>query len=246
SARGKPLPSTARFVDGASPAVGSPCRNPGWTLLVDAGVRRFDRHPARDRREPHVPVRLRADGCVVQSPRMRLRRSGAQAYRRSARRRPDSRSDPRLLQEGIRRESALVARRRRIQPPRMDRAARRHCHGCDRHVRVLPPAQGCCGAAVERRCDPGGGRSRRQPARSAPARSGGTGTVTVVFAIVLILAVAAFVISPLLARDGETVAEAPGRRGELWAREKAVAVLAITEADFDRATGKLSDDDYRV
>jgi len=70
--------------------------------------------------------------------------------------------------------------------------------------------------------------------------------VTVVFAIVLILAVAAFVISPLLARDGETVAEAPGRRGELWAREKAVAVLAITEADFDRATGKLSDDDYRV
>ncbi len=70
--------------------------------------------------------------------------------------------------------------------------------------------------------------------------------MTVLFAIVLILAVAAFVISPLLARDGEMVAEAPGRRGELWAREKAVAVLAITEADFDRATGKLSDDDYRV
>jgi hypothetical protein len=32
----------------------------------------------------------------------------------------------------------------------------------------------------------------------------------------------------------------------MWTREKAVAVLAITEADFDLATGKLSDDDYNV
>lgn len=65
-------------------------------------------------------------------------------------------------------------------------------------------------------------------------------------ALVLVVAVTGFVVQPLLAAS--TAAETPlvptGR--ELWTREKAVAVLAITEADFDRATGKLSDDDYRV
>src|SRR5215203_4214248 len=68
----------------------------------------------------------------------------------------------------------------------------------------------------------------------------------VVLAIVLVLAVAAFVVAPLVRVEAQVSADAPVSGGELWAREKAVAVLAITEADFDRATGKLSDDDYRV
>lgn len=70
--------------------------------------------------------------------------------------------------------------------------------------------------------------------------------MTAAVAIALLAAVAAFVVFPLLrsVRDVET-AEATGT-SELWSREKAVAVLAITEADFDRATGKLSEGDYQV
>ncbi len=63
---------------------------------------------------------------------------------------------------------------------------------------------------------------------------------------VIALLVTAWVTSPLF-RRAEAVATETGPRGnELWRREKAVAVLAISEADFDRATGKLSDEDYRV
>ncbi|HEY2772938.1 MAG TPA: hypothetical protein VGK20_02670 [Candidatus Binatia bacterium] len=71
--------------------------------------------------------------------------------------------------------------------------------------------------------------------------------MTPVLAILLVLAVAVFVAVPLLGHD-EAVAAASGAMPatELWAREKAVAVLAISEADFDLATGKLSNDDYRV
>lgn len=65
-------------------------------------------------------------------------------------------------------------------------------------------------------------------------------------AVLLVVAVAAYVVQPLLV-EATPVDDAfvPAGR-ELWAREKAVAVLAITEADFDLATGKLSDADYRV
>ncbi len=70
--------------------------------------------------------------------------------------------------------------------------------------------------------------------------------MTLALAILLIVLVAAFVISPLLRDAGSAAAPAGATGTELWKREKAVAVLAITEADFDRATGKLSDDDYRV
>jgi len=70
--------------------------------------------------------------------------------------------------------------------------------------------------------------------------------MTAVVAMSLGLAVALFVILPLLRQAGEQELETGSAGNELWTREKAVAVLAITEADFDRATGKLSDDDYRV
>lgn len=65
-------------------------------------------------------------------------------------------------------------------------------------------------------------------------------------AVLLVLAVAAYVARPLLVEEvGIEAPLAPTGR-ELWTREKDVAVLAITEADFDRATGKLSDEDYTV
>lgn len=67
-----------------------------------------------------------------------------------------------------------------------------------------------------------------------------------VLAILLVLAVAVFVVQPLLVEASALEAPLVPTGRELWSREKDVAVLAITEADFDRATGKLSDDDYRV
>lgn len=70
--------------------------------------------------------------------------------------------------------------------------------------------------------------------------------MTGVLAVVLILLVAAFIISPFLTHTHGEHADARPSGNELWNREKAVAVLAITEADFDLATGKLSDDDYRI
>jgi hypothetical protein len=70
--------------------------------------------------------------------------------------------------------------------------------------------------------------------------------MTAALAIVLVLVVAVFVVSPLMQQADVALAEAEPGSGELWSREKAVAILAITEADFDLATGKLSDDDYRI
>lgn len=70
--------------------------------------------------------------------------------------------------------------------------------------------------------------------------------MTGVLAVVLILLVAAYIIFPFLSQADGAHADARPSGNELWNREKAVAVLAITEADFDRATGKLSDDDYRI
>lgn len=70
--------------------------------------------------------------------------------------------------------------------------------------------------------------------------------MTGALAVVLILLVVAFIISPFLTQADSDRADARPSGNELWTREKAVAVLAITEADFDRATGKLSDKDYRV
>lgn len=67
-----------------------------------------------------------------------------------------------------------------------------------------------------------------------------------VLAILLVLCLAAFVIQPLLVETAAIEAPWLPTSRELWSREKDVAVLAITEADFDRATGKLSNDDYQV
>lgn len=65
-------------------------------------------------------------------------------------------------------------------------------------------------------------------------------------AVLIVVAVAAYLVQPLLVEASPAEEPLVPAGGELWRREKAVAVLAITEADFDRATGKLSDDDYRI
>jgi hypothetical protein len=70
--------------------------------------------------------------------------------------------------------------------------------------------------------------------------------VIAVLAVVLIAGVAAYIVLPFFRRTEGDRADASPVRDELWKHEKAVAVLAITEADFDLATGKLSDDDYHV
>lgn len=70
--------------------------------------------------------------------------------------------------------------------------------------------------------------------------------MTGVLAVVLILLVAAFIVLPFVRPTEEEEVEVRPAGNELWKRERAVAVLAITEADFDLATGKLSNDDYQV
>lgn len=65
-------------------------------------------------------------------------------------------------------------------------------------------------------------------------------------AVVLVLVVTGYVVLPLLQPSADGPSPSLPTENERWTREKAVAVLAITEADFDRATGKLSDVDYQV
>jgi len=71
--------------------------------------------------------------------------------------------------------------------------------------------------------------------------------VTWLVAMLLVLLVAGLIAAPLLRAGPAADGQARGAAAdELWHREKAVALLAISEAEFDRATGKLSDDDYQV
>jgi hypothetical protein len=65
--------------------------------------------------------------------------------------------------------------------------------------------------------------------------------------VILVLAVAGVIALPLL-RPNERTGEATEVAGvhERLQREKNVALIAIREAEFDRAMGKLSPDDYAV
>jgi len=67
--------------------------------------------------------------------------------------------------------------------------------------------------------------------------------VTIAVAVIMIFAAAAAIALPLL-RPPAAAEIAPDEATELHEREKHVALLAIREADFDRAMGKLSDDDH--
>ena len=68
--------------------------------------------------------------------------------------------------------------------------------------------------------------------------------MTIFVSALLIIAVAAVVALPLAGATGPEAGEAPDRGSERLEREKNAALLAIREAEFDRAMGKLSDDDY--
>jgi hypothetical protein len=69
--------------------------------------------------------------------------------------------------------------------------------------------------------------------------------MTIVAGIILIVAVAAVVALPL-ARPAQRkfAASTDGADAEVFEHEKHVAMLAIKEAEFDRAMGKLSEEDY--
>lgn len=70
--------------------------------------------------------------------------------------------------------------------------------------------------------------------------------MSLLLCFLLIVAVGGFIALPLLRPSGSltAAAEVTGGGGELWLREKATALTAIREAEFDRATGKLSEEDY--
>lgn len=66
----------------------------------------------------------------------------------------------------------------------------------------------------------------------------------------MVLAFAALITRPFIVAPGLRQEASAGPNSgigrELWAREKAVAMIAMKEAEFDRATGKLTDADYSV
>ena len=68
--------------------------------------------------------------------------------------------------------------------------------------------------------------------------------MNIVIIVLMVLAVAAVIAYPLFSVPGyEPVADARDSR-DMLEREKSIALMAIREADLDRAMGKLSDDDY--
>jgi hypothetical protein len=62
--------------------------------------------------------------------------------------------------------------------------------------------------------------------------------------LLMIAAVSALIAAPLVRADSAAAGRDDADSQELWEREKTIALLAIKEAEFDYATGKLSDDDY--
>ncbi|RMD86244.1 MAG: zinc ribbon domain-containing protein [Candidatus Dadabacteria bacterium] len=70
--------------------------------------------------------------------------------------------------------------------------------------------------------------------------------MSIVVGVVMVLGVVTAVVLPLLRAEEARPVETVDERGELLEREKTVALMAIREAEFDRATGKLSDEDYGI
>lgn len=68
--------------------------------------------------------------------------------------------------------------------------------------------------------------------------------MNIVIIVLMVLAVATVIAYPFFyVPEHEPVADARDNRDRLE-REKSIALMAIREADLDRAMGKLSDDDY--
>jgi hypothetical protein len=68
--------------------------------------------------------------------------------------------------------------------------------------------------------------------------------MAILFSVALITAIAAIVAAPLWANVEREATGALDLHRERLEREKTAALLAIREAEFDRAMGKLSEDDY--
>ena len=68
--------------------------------------------------------------------------------------------------------------------------------------------------------------------------------MTMVLSVLLIAVVAVAIALPLLRGPGEFAAE--GNASTDQERRKRVAMLAIRETEFDRAMGKLSEEDYQA
>ncbi len=62
--------------------------------------------------------------------------------------------------------------------------------------------------------------------------------------VIMVTAVSALIAAPLLRSQSGRFDAAGHQSRELWEHERHIALLAIKEAQFDHATGKLSDDDY--
>ncbi|MBC8293947.1 MAG: hypothetical protein H8E45_12435 [Proteobacteria bacterium] len=65
-------------------------------------------------------------------------------------------------------------------------------------------------------------------------------------ALLAMAAASAWISWPLLRPASASVEAETEASKELWEREKFVALTAIREAEFDQATGKLSDEDYEI
>ena len=72
--------------------------------------------------------------------------------------------------------------------------------------------------------------------------------MSILTGILLILAVAAAIALPLARRPTSDIVTAVRRseKTEVLVHEKDIALLAIKEAEFDHAMGKLSEDDYAI
>lgn len=70
--------------------------------------------------------------------------------------------------------------------------------------------------------------------------------MTTVLALLMIASVAGVIATPFFRDSRRPAPAAESRPTELLERERAVALLAIKEAEFDRATGKLTADDYHT
>jgi hypothetical protein len=65
-------------------------------------------------------------------------------------------------------------------------------------------------------------------------------------ALLAMAAASAWISWPLLRPASAHLETETKASKELWEREKFVALTAIREAEFDQATGKLSDEDYEI
>src|SRR3989441_5279229 len=212
------------------------------------------RHPG-DRETAPLYVRL-------QSRRVRLPDHGLHVHRQPglapARRRAcgegdDGPTNPRPVRARAWRRHPHVAAQTRVQPGGLLRPLFAHCRGGCGSDAGATPLDADSGAGTGPRLAPRRGwhaRRARAPARRARTTVGLTGILQLAAGILLAAAGVYFVLRPILRpemerygnRETENGSEGEDPDDDLSPR--AVALRALKEIEFDRATGKLSDADY--